>query len=133
VAHPIGSQRSTASCECLEACFRQGDEAARGTILAAFQAWGWRADPQLDAARPPGILSSVAAAPGASPPFAHTPARSVVLQGKLHSLADSPQTCACSLLNVKVSVKVNAEVAGPAASYLHQRVPSLHSVTGPQP
>jgi hypothetical protein len=42
----------------------QGDEAARGTILAAFQAWGWRADPHLELPQNFGILSSVAAAPG---------------------------------------------------------------------
>lgn len=42
----------------------QGDEVARGSILAAFQAWGWRADPQLEASHSPGIMASVVAAPG---------------------------------------------------------------------
>ena len=93
--------------------FLQGDEAARGTILAAFQAWGWRADPHLDAAHSPGILSSVAAAPGASRPCAHTTARSAGLQSKLRLFADDLQTSACSIAEVK------PKPPEAAAPYLH--------------
>jgi len=44
----------------------QADDSTWGSVMAAFQAWGWRADPQLDPAGDPapGIMSSVVAAPG---------------------------------------------------------------------
>lgn len=111
----------------------QGDEAARGTILAAFQAWGWRADPELDA-RSPGILSSVAAAPGIYYACVRTYQLTLLVRQsgclaltELHSLAAAPQPWAYfpTLLERDTQRDMQLQIAGAAASYLYQWVPSL--------